>query len=135
MNTVQKNYLTAKAFKEAIEAQMEEMEREYIASSGIINPDGTIPELLYCMEDETAFNKANEEFYTIIVENGLQKTINNARANLKIAENKLIEYGLSIAPVEIREVLEREVKKNICTRSKMIDITLQFDNKISKKAK
>lgn len=135
MNTVQKNYLIAKAFEEAIEAQMEEMEREYIANNGIINPDGTVPELLYCMEDEVAFNKANEEFYAIIVENGLQKTINNARANLKIAENKLIEYGLSIAPVEIREVLEREVKKNICTRSKMIDITLQFDNKISKKAK
>lgn len=135
MNTVQKNYLIAKAFEEAIEAQMEEMERKYIADNGIINPDGTVPELLYCMEDETAFNKANEEFYAIIIENGLQKTINNARANLKTAENKLIEYGLSIAPVEIREVLEREVKKNICTRSKMIDITLQFDSKISKKAK
>lgn len=131
MNKIQKNYLIARAFKEAIETQMEEMEKEYIANNGIINPDGTVPDLLYCMEDEIAFNKANEEFSAIIIENGLQKTINTARANLKIAENKLIEYGLFIAPAEIRKVLEREVKKNICTRSKMIDITLQFDGRVS----
>lgn len=117
--------MVAKAHKETIEAQMEEMEKKYIADNGVINPDGTIPELLYCMEDDAAFNKANEEFSAMIVAAGLQQDINDARAQLRAAENELIEYGLSIAPVEIREVLEREVKKNACTRAKMIDITFR----------
>lgn len=126
-NRVRNNYMKAKAVVESIQAQQEEIERRYIADKGILNPDGSIPELLYCMEDDTAFEKANEECSAIIVSSGLESELNAARAVLKTAEEKLIEYGLSIAPGGVRAVLQEEVKKNACTRMKVIDLVFRLD--------
>lgn len=126
-NKIQENYMKAKAVVKAIEARQEEIERQYIADKGIVNPDGSVPELLYCMEDGAAFDKANEECSAIIVAAGLENELNAARAALKTAEEKLIEYGLSIAPAGVRAVLQEEVKKNACTRMKVIDLVFRLD--------
>lgn len=126
-NKVQEAYMKAKARVQAIEAQQEGIEKKYIADNGIVNPDGSIPELIYCMEDESAFDKANEECSALIVAAGLEDQHNAARAALKAAEDRLIEYGLSIAPAGVREVLQKEVKENACTRFKVIDLVFKID--------
>lgn len=126
-NKIQENYMKAKAVVKAIEARQEEIERQYIADKGIVNPDGSVPELLYCMEDGAAFDKANEECSAIIVAAGLENELNAARAILKAAEEKMIEYGLSIAPAGVREVLQKAVKENACTRMKVIDLVFRLD--------
>ncbi|MDF1495475.1 hypothetical protein [Caproiciproducens sp. CPB-2] len=126
-NKVQDNYMKAKAVVESIESRQKEIERQYIADKGIVNPDGSIPELLYCMEDDAAFETANEECSAIIVSAGLESELNAASAVLKTAEEKLIEYGLSIAPAGVRAVLQEEVKKNACTRMKVIDLVFRLD--------
>lgn len=126
-NRVQEAYIKAKALVGIIEFQQEEIEKKYIADHGIVNPDGSIPEKLFCMEDDAAFEKANEECSALIVAAGLEDQHNAARAALKIAEDKLIEYGLSIAPARVRAILQIRVKENACTRFKMIDLVSKLD--------
>jgi len=126
MNRIQKNYMVAKALVAQIEWQ-EEIERKYIADKGIRNPDGSVPELLFCMDDDAAFDVANAEFSEIIVNAGLEKELNAARDSLKAAEDRLIAYGLSIAPAGVRSVLQEAVKKDSTTRAKIIDLAFKLD--------
>lgn len=126
-NKIQQAYMKAKARVEAINSRHEELERQYIAKNAIVNPDGSTPELIYCIEDEAIFEKANEEFSSAMVASGLEDEMNAARSDLRAAEDKLIEYGLSIAPAKIREVLQKDIKINACTRSKVIDLVFRLD--------
>lgn len=91
------------------------------------NPDGSAPEFLWCMDDDAAFDKANEEVSALISAAGLETALNAAKADLKAAEDRLIAYGLSLAPAGVRATLERGVKQNAATRQKLIDLTFRLD--------
>lgn len=127
MNKIQNSYMVAKAHVRQIESQQEEIEKKYIADNGIVNPDGSTPEFLWCMDDDAAFDKANEEVSALISAAGLETALNAAKADLKAAEDRLIAYGLSLAPAGVRATLERGVKQNATTRQKLIDLTFRLD--------
>lgn len=127
MNKIQLAYMVAKARVQEIESQQEEIEKKYIADKGIVNPDGSIPDFLWCMDDDAAFEKANEECSALIVAAGLESALNAARDTLKAAEDHLIAYGLSLAPAGVRATLERGVKQNATTRQKLVDLTFKLD--------
>ena len=126
-NKIQNAYMMAKARVQEIESMQEEIERKYIADKGIVNPDGSIPEYVWCMDDDAAFDKANEEVSALIAAAGLESEAKAARAALKSAEDRLIAYGLSLAPAGVRATLERGVKQNADTRQKVIDLTFKLD--------
>lgn len=126
-NKYQEAYMKAKAIVKSIESQQEEIEKKYISDNDIVNPDGSVPELIYCMDDDAAFEKANKECSALISAAGLEDKLSAARADLKSAEERLIEYGLSIAPAGVREVLRKEIKENACTRFKVIDLVFRLD--------
>ena len=126
-NKIQELYMLTKAHLEALEDKQKELERQYILDNGIINPDGSIPNYIYCIEDEEVFNKANEEQAATTEASGLWQEILAARANLTTAEAKLIEYGLSIIPAKDRETLKKAVKENYTTHQKVIDMVLKLD--------
>ena len=126
MNNAQRAYMIAKARVQEIEFQQEEIEKKYIADKGIVNPDGSTPDFLWCMDDDAAFEKANEECSALIVA-GLESALNAARDNLKAAEDRLIAYGLSLAPAGVRATLEQGVKQNATTRQKVLDATFRLD--------
>ena len=50
-----------------------------------------------------------------------------ARAALKAAEDRLIAYGLSLAPAGVRATLEKAVRNNAATRAKVLDLTFRLD--------
>jgi len=79
------------------------------------------------MDDDAAFEKANEECSALIVAAGLESALNAARDDLKAAEDCLISYGLSLAPSGVRATLERGVKQNAAIRQKVIDATYRLD--------
>lgn len=126
-NKTQKAYMIAKARVQEIESRQEEIERKYIADKGIVNPDGSVPEYVWCMDDDAAFDNANEEVSALIAAAGLESEAKAARAALKSAEDHLIAYGLSLAPAGVRATLERGVKQNADTRQKVIDLTFKLD--------
>lgn len=127
MNKFQRAYMIAKAHVQEIESQQEEIEKKYIADNGIVNPDGSTPEFLWCMDDDAAFDKANEAVSALISAAGLESGLNAARDALKSAEDRLIAYGLSLAPASVRATLERGVKQNAAIRQKVIDATYRLD--------
>lgn len=108
-NKYQKAYMTAKARVQEIESRQEAIEKKYISDNDIVNPDGSVPEFLYCMEDDAAFEKANDECAALISAAGLETELLSARSALKIAEDHLIAYGLSLAPAGVRATLEKAV--------------------------
>jgi len=126
-NKIQEQYMLAKACLETLEDKENELEHQYIIDKGIINPDGSIPDRIYCIEDEEVFNKANEEQAATAEASGLWQEILAARSNLSAAEAKLIEYGLSIIPAKEHDILKKAVKENYTTRLKVIDMVLKLD--------
>ena len=48
-NKFQRAYMVAKARVQEVESQQEAIEKKFIADKGIVNPDGSVPEFLYCM--------------------------------------------------------------------------------------
>lgn len=127
MNKAQRAYMIAKARVQEIESRQEEIEKKYIADNGIVNPDGSTPDFLWCMDDDAAFDKANEEFAALISAAGLESGLNAARDALKAAEDRLIAYGLSLAPASVRATLEQGVKQNATIRQKVIDAAYRLD--------
>lgn len=126
-NKFQRAYMVAKARVDSVESRQAEIEKKYIADSGIVNPDGSIPEFLYCMDDDVAFEKANEECSALIVAAGLEAELNAANNALKTAEDRLIAYGLSLAPSGVRATLEKGVKENYTTRQKVLELAFRLD--------
>lgn len=126
-NKFQKAYMIAKARVQEIESRQEEIEKKYIADKGIVNPDGSTPEFLWCMDDDAAFDKANEEVSALISAAGLESALNAARDDLKTAEDRLIAYGLSLVPASVRATLEQGMKQNATTRQKVLDLTFRLD--------
>jgi len=126
-NKYQESYMIAKAYVQEVESRQAVIEKKYIADHGIVNVDGSIPGLLYCMDDDAAFEIANEECSALIVSAGLEDEMNTARAALKSAEDRLIAYGLSIAPAGVRAALEREVSRNYTARLKVLDLVFRLD--------
>lgn len=126
-NKFQRSYMIAKARVLEIETQQEQIEKKYIAENGIVNPDGSIPEYLYCIDDDTAFEKANAECGALIIAAGLDAELVSARAALKVAEDCLISYGLSLAPAGVRATLENAVQWNAVTREKVLDLAFRLD--------
>ena len=126
-NKVQREYMAAKALVQTLEEREKQMEQAYIAAHGIVNPDGTTPERIYCIMDESVFDKANEESAAEISACGLEAEYNAAKAALKAAEDRMIEYGLSIAPAGIRATLAKGAKDNYSTRQKLIDLVFRLD--------
>lgn len=126
-NKIQEAYIKAKAILETLEAREKEVDHQYIVDHGIKNPDGSIPELIYCIEDEEIFEKANAEQVAMIEKSGLWGQILAARSALKATEEKLIEYGLSLASAKEREILTKAVKENYKVRIEVIDLAFRLD--------
>ena len=127
-NKEQKAYIEAKKALEALESQEKEMEAEYVKSLGIVNEDGSGPTRTWTIDDDEAADKAITEFGILEEKSGLWGKILSARANLKAAEENLVQYALSIIPFKKeREVLTEAVKTNYTTRAKVIETVLQLD--------
>jgi hypothetical protein len=123
-------YMLAKANLETLEAEEKSLEHKYIIDNGIKNPDGSIPDLIYCIEDEQIFNQVNEAFGKITEDSGLWTEILEARELLKQAEENLINWGLTIVkkdlPKATLETLIRGMKHQYKIRLEMIELTLKL---------
>lgn len=126
-NSAQRAYMAAKSFLQALEEREAEIEKAYIAANGIRNANGTVPARIFCIDDKEVFDQANEDTAIEMEDCGLCADILDARKTLKAAEDNLIAYGLCLAPVSIRAMLERGAKENYRIRQELIDAVLRLD--------
>ena len=127
MNFQQAQYTVAKTLVETLHAEERRITNEYIAANKIVNADGSGPKDIYDIADEEVFETVNYASATVIEETGLLDEILAAREQLKIAEEALIAYGLSLIPEKDRAILQAGCKKNITTRNKVIDLAYHLD--------
>ena len=132
MNTQQRNYAAAKAYLETREAAEAEKEAQYIRDNNITNEDGSTPEKLYMIENEAVFDTALENFTGS--EYDLSDQTNEAKRQLKVAEDELINYCLNLFKrVYPKQAAILEAHRNECkTREKLIDIAFRLDTRTVK---
>jgi hypothetical protein len=126
-NKAQRDYKYAKSRLDKLEAIQNEQESQYIISKGIVNPDGSIPLRTWSIEDDSVSNAAIEEFSSIIEKSGLWSSICDAREALKVSEENLIAYAISILPAGMRSIMIEAAATNYTSRQKMLETVLQLD--------
>lgn len=124
MNRIQQNYAMAKARLDAIKEQQNKNEADFIRESGYVNDDGTVPSHLWMMDDETRFDELSEQFDSS--DRNLFYKVRDAEKELKKAEDALIDFGLSVSPVEIRNTLTRN-RNNWKIREQLVNLAFRLD--------
>ena len=124
MNRIQQNYAMAKARLDAIKEQQNKNEAAFIRESGYVNDDGTVPSHLWMMDDETRFDELSEQFDSS--DRNLFYKVRDAEKELKKAEDALIDFGLSVSPVEIRNTLTRN-RNNWKIREQLVNLAFRLD--------
>lgn len=124
MNKVQRNYIKATAMLQEVELEEKEFEEKYCKDKGYN------VKFIFAIDNEEEFEKANKELSELEQESGLWSRVCMARENKIEAEEKLIEYALSIIPfAKERETLKNAAKTNWKARQEMIDIVMKLDTK------
>lgn len=133
-NKEQKAYIEAKKALDNLESQEAKMEAEFVASLGITNDDGTIPEKTWMIDNDEIAEKAMDDFGKFEEESGLWEKIVAAKEALKIAEENLIQYALSIIPFQKeRATLAKAAGGNYKIRMQILESVLKLDTRTVKK--
>jgi hypothetical protein len=119
---LRKGYLRSKFLLDNLEIQKDKMEKDFLASHG--RNENHIWEIIEESE-ESEFDRLNIGFAEILEGNGIHILIDNARDELRKAENDLIAYGLSLLPEREAEIL-RSSRRDITIRRKMIALILKL---------
>lgn len=128
MSRIQRAYALAKAQHDAIKAENERIEAEFCAKRGYLTGEGNPALHVWMIDDETIFEAANEGFCTLNEQGGNDEI--KAREALRLAEDALIEWGLSIMPVGMakeRDALIRESGRQLKVRVQLIDLAFRLD--------
>lgn len=128
MNNLQKAYSTASKKVETLKALANAKEKEYILNNGIKNPDGTIPDHLWMLDDENLFDQHNEPFCSIPEVKTTHTQLRTAQESLRIAENNLLEAALNIIPnKETRQTLTNGCKTLLHIREEALKLAMRLD--------
>lgn len=130
MNKQQKDYALAKAKAQTLFELQKEHEAEFLRGTGYTNDDGEIPEELWMIDDENEFKRLCAEFDESPL--NLTSQVNAAEAELRKAEDALIDYALSIIPAGPRDTLNRN-RNSYSVRKKMLDIAFKLDTRTVRK--
>lgn len=125
-NRQQREYKAAKAKLDKLEATKARLEQQFILDNGIVNPDGSVPRLIYLIDDDNTAEKAIEEFSAQIEKSGLWSSILEARERFDKAEEALLEYAISITPAKLHPSL-RKATTIYKYRQEMIETVLKLD--------
>lgn len=127
MNAIQRRYMIAVAAYETLTFEENEIERKYIEKNNITGDDGELVSHIWVLDDEELFDKVNAELANLPESKENNEKQNAAREELKLAENAMIEYGLSIAPAGLRDTLSKGAKSDYNIRKKLIDLVYKLD--------
>lgn len=131
-NKEQSQYLVARANVQVLEDEEKQLEQKYITDHAIVNPDGSIPGRIYCIDDQTIFDQVNVDFSEQPESKEFYSRFYVAQSLLKASESKLVKYGLEIIPVSMQKeksTLEESAKTNYTTRLKLIELVMKLDTR------
>jgi hypothetical protein len=129
-NAIQRNYMLSKALVETLKAQAHDIEQKYMIDHCVFaDENGNPPAEIWMLDDDKIFDEINSATGPVIDALGLPA----AQSALRVAEDALINYGLSIVPKSIADKLRKPCfglngdYVHIDTRAKVLDATLKLD--------
>jgi len=115
MNKVQGDYILARAMWEAVNQVQKQKFYEFLSTKGLTEND----------VDDDNFETLNAE-YDVFAKAEIEDSA-AAWENLKAAETALLEFGISIAPVKIRETLRKGLKMNTMKKLEILEMLMKLD--------
>lgn len=115
MNSVQEDYILAKAMWEAVHKVQAEKYNDFLTLKGISDED---------INDDN-FDVFSSE-YDVFAKTEIENTA-IAWKNYKLAEKALIEFGITLIPEELREKAANGVKWYLQHKLKLIELVMNFD--------
>jgi hypothetical protein len=115
MNSIQKNYLAAKAARKVTYEIQAKKFQDFLAAKGLTEDD----------VDGKNFNALNAE-YEVFAKEEIEATA-LAWEIYKQTEKALIDFGIAIAPANIREKLAENVKKFYTIKDELIETVVKLD--------
>jgi hypothetical protein len=117
MNNIQKNYIAAKAVWEAVKEVQAKKYNDFLALKGLTEDD---------IDDED-FDALGAE-YAVFAKEEIEASA-SAWESFKLAETELVNFGIALAPANIREKLADNVKKFYAFKKELIDTLLKLDSR------
>jgi hypothetical protein len=114
-NSVQENYILAKAMWEAVHKIQVEKYNDFLTLKGISDEDIND-------DDFDVFNSEYEVYAKTEIDNST-----TAWESYKLAEKALIEFGISLIPEELREKAANGVNWYLQHKLKLIELVMSLD--------
>ena len=135
MNAEQKAYALARAAYQLAKDEIKRYEQDFIVRENVHNQDGSVPDHIWAIDtdfDEDYFDGLCDKLYAEEGFLALCDAETEAYKNLQAAEERLIDYGLSLPmPENIRQTLQ-EHRKEYKIRDKLIDLAFRLDTRTVK---
>lgn len=117
-NREQKEYIETKKALEALEAREKELEAAFVKSLGVVNEDGTVPSHTWAIDD----------FGALVEDCGLWAELCKAKEEFQAAEEKLVNYAISLVPCKREREILTTSASNLKYRIKIIETVMKFDS-------
>ena len=129
MNKVQREYAKAKiAYRAAMLAEAQ-VEKDWIIANGYKNQDGNSPDRIFMLDcSKEDFDLISTKLTDDSEHQKAYDALIETEKALRVAEDNLIEYGLSIVPAGVAETL-RKVKNEYKYRNHLIEAVIALDTR------
>lgn len=135
MNQEQKAYALARAAYQLAKDEIKRYEQDFIVRENVHNQDGSVPDHIWALDtefDEDYFDRLCDKLYAEDAFKALCNAETEAYKNLQAAEDRLIDFSLSLPmPENIRQTLQ-EHRKEYKIRDRLIDLAFRLDTRTVK---
>ncbi|MBR1980928.1 hypothetical protein [Candidatus Proelusimicrobium excrementi] len=128
-NKEQTDYIETKKALDALEAREKELEAAFVKSLGVTNEDGSVPSRTWAIDDDAIADQAIDDFGVLVEECGLWKELCEAKEAFQAAEERLVNYALSLIPCKKEREILTAASSNLKYRIQIIETVMKLDTK------
>lgn len=104
------------------------MEAAFVKSLGVVNEDGTVPSRTWAIDDDSIADRAIDDFGALVEDCGLWAELCKAKEEFQAAEEKLVNYAISLVPCRREREILTTSASNLKYRIKIIETVMKFDS-------
>ena len=135
MNAEQKAYALARAAYQLAKDEIKRYEQDFIVRENVRNQDGSVPDQIWALDtefDEDYFDALCDKLDSEDAFKALCDAETEAYKNLQAAEDRLVDFSLSLPmPENVRRTLQ-EHRKEYKIRDRLIDLAFRLDTRTVK---
>ena len=99
-----------------------------LTNLGVVNEDGTVPSHTWAIDDDSIADQAIDDFGALVEDCGLWAELCKAKEEFQAAEEKLVNYAISLVPCKREREILTTSASNLKYRIKIIETVMKFDS-------